>query len=154
MNNHKILLTKEGLEELKSEYDILVKVKRPEGVKRMADAREQGDLSENSEYSAAREDLALIDGRIIELEEIIRNAELVQSTHFKGSVDIGCKVTVRINGRKDVYMIVGEWEADPKEKKISHSSPLGKALMGKRVGEKIEVVAPVGKIQYTVLHIE
>ena len=69
-------------------------------------------------------------------------------------MDIGCKVTLHINGKRDIYTVVGEWEANPKEKKISHESPLGKALMGKKSGESVEVEAPAGKILYKILHIE
>lgn len=152
-NGHQVVLTKEGLEELKSEYEEVTKVKRPTAVKRLSDARDLGDLSENSEYAAAKQDLAFIDGRIAELEGIIRSAKIV-TTHGKIHVDVGCKVTLHINGKNDVYTVVGEWEADPSNKKISHESPLGKALMGKKVGEKVEVEAPAGKLHYKVLHIE
>jgi len=151
--NSKVVLTKDGLLELKREYDELVKGKRPEAVNRLADARELGDLSENSEYAAAKQDLSFIDGRILELEEIIHGAKVV-TNHTKSAVDVGCKVTLTINGKKEVFSLVGEWEADPMAKKISHSSPLGKALMGKKVGEKVEVEAPAGKVLYKILSIE
>ncbi len=151
--NNRIVLTKTGLADLKVELETLLNVKRPEGVKRLADARELGDLSENSEYAAAKQDLSFIDGRILELEEIIHGAKIV-TNHTKSQVDVGCKVTLTINGKKEMFMLVGEWEADPKEKKISHSSPLGSALMGKKVGEKVEVEAPAGKVQYKILNIE
>lgn len=148
-----VVLTKEGLEALNAEYKELVDVKRPAAVTRLADARDQGDLSENSEYSSAKQDLAFMDGRIQELEEILHDAKLI-TTHSKGLVDVGCKVTLHIHGKEEVYSIVGEWEADPMAKKISHESPLGKALLGKKVGEKVEVEAPAGKVLYKVLHIE
>ena len=151
--NNRIVLTKTGLADLKVELETLLNVKRPEGVKRLADARELGDLSENSEYAAAKQDLSFIDGRILELEEIIHGAKIV-TNHTKSQVDVGCKVTLTINGKKEMFLLVGEWEADPKEKKISHSSPLGSALMGKKVGEKVEVEAPAGKVQYKILNIE
>lgn len=151
--NNKILLTKDGLAELKKEHEELVNVKRPDAVARLAAARELGDLSENSEYAAAKQDLSFIDGRIVELEEILHGAKVV-TNHTKSQVDVGCKVTLHINGKKEVFMLVGEWEADPKEKKISHESPLGKALMGKKVGEKVEVEAPAGKLAYKILNIE
>jgi len=147
------LLTKEGLEELKKEYDDLVNVKRPVAVTRLSDARELGDLSENSEYASAKQDLSFIDGRISELEEILHGAKVITS-HTKSHIDVGCQVTLHINGRKDIFHLVGEWEADPTNKKISHSSPLGKALMGKKVGETAEVEAPAGKIIYKILSIE
>jgi transcription elongation factor GreA len=151
--NHTQILTKEGLNQLKAEFEVLTATKRPETVKRLADAREQGDLSENSEYAAAKQDLSFIDGRIAELEDILHVAKVVTS-HKKGSVDIGCKVTLTINGKKEIFHVVGEWEADPSQKKISHSSPLGKALLGKKPGDKVEVVAPAGKILYHVIEIE
>ncbi len=151
--NNKIILTKDGLAELKREHEELVSVKRPEAVTRLAAARELGDLSENSEYAAAKTDLSFIDGRILELEEIIHGAKIV-TTHGRSHVDVGCKVTLTINGKRETFTMVGEWEADPKEMKISHSSPLGKALMGKKVGEKIDVEAPAGKLSYKILNIE
>lgn len=152
--NNKVLLTKEGLADLKAEYNHLTNVKRPGAVQRLSDARDLGDLSENSEYSAAKQDLTFIDGRILELEEIIRGAKLISGNHTNSRVDIGCKVILHINGKRDEYMLVGEWEADPNEKKISHESPLGKALMGKKVGDKVIVAAPAGKVIYKILGIE
>lgn len=151
--SQKVIMTREGLIELKREYGELVNKKRPEMVTRLAIARGQGDLAENSEYAAARQDLAFIDGRIAELEKVISEAKIVAS-HSKSKVDVGCRVTLHINGKKDTFTIVGEWEADPSAKKISHSSPLGRALLGKKVGEKVEVEAPIGKIIYKILHIE
>jgi transcription elongation factor GreA len=151
--NNQILLTQEGLNELKREHEELVAVKRPEAVARLAAARELGDLSENSEYAAAKQDLSFMDGRILELEDILHGAKVITS-HGKSHVDVGCKVTVTINNKKEVFSLVGEWEANPLEKKISHESPLGKALLGKKVGEKVEVEAPAGKLHYKVMHIE
>ena len=152
--NHQTMLTKEGLDELKAEYAELTKVKRLVAVKRLSDARDLGDLSENSEYAAAKQDLAFMDGRIAELEEIIHSAKVI-TNHGKSKVDLGCKVTVHVNGgKRDVYTVVGEWEADPSNKKISHESPLGKALLGKKVGDGVEVEAPAGKIHYKILQIE
>jgi transcription elongation factor GreA len=151
--NHKVIMTKDGLAELKRELGDLMSVKRPEAVARLADARELGDLSENSEYAAAKQDLAFIDGRILELEEIIHGAKIV-TNHPKSQIDVGCKVTLTVNGKKEEFLLVGEWEANPKEKKISHESPLGKALLGKKVGEKAEVEAPAGMVSYKILNIE
>ena len=150
---HRPLLTKEGMAELKAEHDELTQKKRPGAVRRLSDARDLGDLSENSEYAAAKQDLAFIDGRIAELKLILAEATVV-AFHSKKKVDVGCKVTLHVAGKKEIFTIVGEWEADPLQKKISHSSPLGKALMGKKPGEKVEVDAPAGKILYKVLHIE
>jgi len=153
MNNNHVVVTKEGLDTLKAEYEELTNAKRPEAVTRLATAREQGDLSENSEYTDAKQNLAFIDGRIAELEVVLHDVKVV-TTHAKGQVAVGCKVTLHINGKKEDFTVVGEWEADPASKKISHESPLGKALMGKKVGEKVEVEAPAGKILYKILHIE
>jgi transcription elongation factor GreA len=151
-HNHQQLLTKEGLDTLKAEHEELVKVKRPATVIRLSDAREAGDLSENSEYVAAKQDLSFIDGRIAELEEILRAAKII-SPKKTGQVDLGSKVILHVNGKKEEFLVVGEWEADPMNKKISHESPLGKALLGKEVGEIAEVEAPAGKIKYKIVEI-
>lgn len=150
MNTKKIYLTKEGLEELKKEHHEINSVRRPEVVQRLSEARDQGDLSENAEYHAAREELSFIDGRIDELEEILKQVELIGETK-SNNVALGSKVTLKVNGKDEVYSVVGEWEADPKDRKISHESPLGKALMGKAIGETVDVEAPAGKITYTVV---
>lgn len=150
-----ILLTSDGLEELKKEYEELKNVKRPAAVKRLAAAKAQGDLSENSEYTASMDELAFIDGRISELEEILLHAKAVKSMKSAGSeVQIGCQVAVQINGKQEEFYIVGEWEADPQQRKISHNSPLGKALIGKKKGDEIEVEAPVGKVSYKILAVK
>jgi transcription elongation factor GreA len=156
MDAKKIYLTREGLGDLKKEFEELSKVKRPDVLARVSQARSMGDLSENAEYVAAREELSFIDGRIDELEELIKQAVLIQESHVKGNhvVKLGSTVTVHIKGKKEVFTLVGEWEADPKEKKISHESPLGKALLGKRIGEKVEVEAPAGKLGYTIVSVQ
>src|SRR3989344_3755065 len=100
-HNHTVVLTKDGLTELKHEHDELAKGKRPETVKRLSDARDLGDLSENSEYAAAKQDLAFIDGRIAELEEILRSAKVI-TNHGKAHVNVGCKVTLHVNGKRDI----------------------------------------------------
>ena len=152
-HNHTVVLTKDGLTELKHEHEELAKIKRPEAVKRLSDARDLGDLSENSEYAAAKQDLAFIDGRIAELEEIL-HSEKVVTNNVKTHVDVGSKVTIHVNGKRDEFTVVGEWEADPSNKKISHESPLGKALIGKKVGDAVEVEAPAGKILYKIVEIQ
>lgn len=154
MNRQKIVFTRKGLDDLKREYEELLRVKRPAAVKRLSEAKNLGDLTENSEYTAAREELSFLDGRIVELEEILRQAKAVSSSKKKSClIEIGCKVTLKINSRQEVFTIVGEWEANPSEKKISPSSPLGEALLGKKVGNKVEVSAPAGKIIYKILKI-
>lgn len=156
MDKKKVFVTKEGLEELKRELEELNNVKRPQVLDRVSQARSMGDLSENSEYTAAREELSLIDGRIEELSEIIKSANLIEETHKKGKgalIELGSGVIVSVGGKKEEFSLVGEWEADPKNKKISHESPLGKALIGKGIGEKVEVEAPAGRVVYTVVSI-
>lgn len=153
MNKH-TQVTKDGLEALKKELSELVEVKRPKMVARLANARSQGDLSENSDYQNARDELEFLDGRISELEEVIRSAVVVQSNGSKNEVVVGTKVKLKVNSQEHKFSIVGEWEADPAAKKISHTSPLGEALMGKKKGDKVEVEAPAGKIVYEVLAIE
>ena len=154
MNNKKIYLTKKGFEDLQKEYDDLVSKRRPEIVERLSAAREMGDLSENAEYTAAREELSFIDGRIEELEELLKQAELISDDNNKThSVDLGSQVIVKIGDKQETFTVVGEWEADPVEKKISHESPLGKALIGKAVGDEIEVEAPAGKMSYKIISI-
>lgn len=151
----KIYLTKEGIADLKKEYEELAKVKRPLVLERVSQARNLGDLSENAEYVAAREELSFIDGRIDELEELLRKASIIRESNgpsgAKKTVKLGSKVTLHHNGKKEVFSVVGEWEADPEEKKISHESPLGKALLGRGVGETVRVEAPAGKILYKVV---
>ncbi|MCL5438516.1 MAG: transcription elongation factor GreA [Patescibacteria group bacterium] len=157
MKNKKIYLTKEGLGELKKEHEDLTKIKRPEVLERVTQARNMGDLSENAEYVAARDELSFIDGRIEELSELLKQVNLIHETSSKGgkkTIKLGSKVTLHVDGKKEVFMLVGEWEADPKEKKISHESPLGKALIGKEVGEKVQVDAPAGKINYTIIDVD
>lgn len=150
-----IKLTKAGLDQLKAELEELRNVKRPKIVDRLANARSQGDLSENSDYQSAKEELEFMDGRIDELEEVLKNAEVVTPNPQNGhSVALGTKVTLKVGGKQTVFDIVGEWEADPMNKKISHESPLGTALLGKKVGEKAEVAAPAGKVTYEILSIE
>lgn len=153
-DNDKIKLTKKGFENLQEELESLEEEKRPKMVKRLSEARAEGDLSENSDYTNAREELEFLDGRISELEEVLKRAEVVESNGDTEHVAVGTKVRVGVDGSEHTYDIVGEWEADPKEKKISHTSPLGQALVGKKVGEKVEVEAPAGKISYKVLEIK
>jgi transcription elongation factor GreA len=154
MNAKKIYLTKKGFEEKKKEYDEVLNKRRPEVVERLSAAREMGDLSENAEYTAAREELAFIDGRIEELEELLKQAELIADGHHTTqAVEMGSQVVIKINDKKETFTVVGEWEADPTEKKISHESPLGKALLGKTVGDEIHVEAPAGKMTYKIVSI-
>ena len=152
-DKNKVFLTPKGLEELKRELKELVDVKRSEVVQKIATARDMGDLSENAAYVSAREEQAFIEGRISELEEIIKNAVVSSGTSSKGVVEVGCKIRVHVDGNEEEYCLVGAPEADPKVRKISYESPLGKALMGKKVGDKVEMEAPDGKLVYTILSV-
>ena len=149
-----IKLTKVGLEALKKELADLLDVKRPKLVDRLANARSQGDLSENSDYQSAKEELEFLDGRIDELTEVVQTAVVADGVKNGDGVGVGTKVTVKVNGKENVFDVVGDWEADPVNKKISDSSPLGLALIGKKVGDKAEVEAPAGKILYEILAVE
>ena len=151
--NGKVEITKSGLEALNKELDELVNIKRPKVVERLSNARLQGDLSENSDYHNAKDELEFLDGRISELESVTKHAIVVSGNGDGSSVSLGTKVTLNAGDSQHVFHIVGEWEADPAEKKISHTSPLGQALLGKRKGEKVEVEAPVGKVVYEILEI-
>lgn len=150
----KVQLTQEGYENLQKELKNLIEVKKPQAVERLSKARAMGDLSENSEYTAAKEDLSFVEGRIQEIEEIIKTAEVVTNHNGNHTVDVGVAVIVEANGKQDVFYIVGEFEADPMNKKLSHTSPIGKALIGKKVGDVVEVEIPSGKIQYKILEIK
>lgn len=150
MNNNSFHLTPEGLNQLKAELINLLEEKLPNARERVRVARDQGDLSENSEYHAAREDLSFLQGRADELQELIGRAKIVKKTN-KQTIGLGSKVTVKTHtGQDHVFHIVGKYEANPAEKKISDESPLGQALLGKKVGQKIEYQAPIGKIIYTI----
>jgi transcription elongation factor GreA len=148
-----LYLTKEGLEKLKAELHELKEVKRPKNIDMIKEAREMGDISENAMYDAAREEQGFIEGRITELEEILRTAVITETTK-KGIIGVGSKVTVHIDGGEETFHIVGAPEADPINKKISHESPLGVSMLGKKIGEQVEVEAPMGKLKYTILKID
>ena len=154
MPEEKILITKEGFESLKAEHQKLKDVKRPALVERLSNARKDGDLSENNDYQTAREELEFLDGRISELDAVIKNAKIVGLTCKKGTIDVGAKVVLKIKNKELEYHIVGEWEADPVAKKISLTSPLGCALSGKKVGDKVAVEAPAGIVLYDILSID
>jgi transcription elongation factor GreA len=149
--NQRVQMTPVGYRQLVDELSELEKIKLQEAIDRVARAREFGDLSENAEYHSAKEDLSALEGRIEELKDIITRVQVVDSKKSDdGEVAMGSVVHIEINGTDHEFTIVGEWEADPAAKKISHESPLGKALMGKKVGEDVEVEAPAGKVIYKV----
>ena len=149
-----VKLTPEGYDTLQKEYRELKEVKLPEAVKRLEKARSMGDLKENSEYGASKESLAFVDGRIQEIEEILRRAQVVKNQINSNEVSLGSTVCVDCNGKPDTYCIVGEFEADPLKRKLSHTSPIGTALIGKKVGDTVIVDVPAGKMKYTIVKIQ
>lgn len=150
----KFLLTREGLAHLKGEYDNLVESTRPKVIARIQQAREFGDLAENSEYDAAKEEQSLVEARISQLEQILKSVHVLQPTTQKGIVVIGSTVAVEINDEIHEFTIVGSVEADPAEKKISNESPIGQALLGLHEGESIEVAIGPVKSRIKVLQIK
>lgn len=151
----KVLLTKKGLEELKKELDYRLNVRRKEINETIRSAVEQGDLSENDEYTLALEDSHVNNARIDELRETIKNAKVVNGCPNVKKVCIGHKVTLKNENEKEmVVFVVGDTEANPLEKKISSTSPMGSALMNKKSGEEVEIETPAGKTKYTILKIE
>lgn len=153
MAKKEVFVTAEGLEKLKQELDDLINHKRPEILEQIKRARELGDLSENSLYDQARANQSFIEGRIEELETVIEQAKIISETKSSDQVGLGSHVVVHIDGDEETFAIVGEPEADPSNAKISHTSPLGQALMGKKVNESVEVEAPVGTITYRIVKI-
>lgn len=149
-----VKLTKEGLENLKKELGDLIETKKPSSIERLQKARAMGDLSENSEYSSAREEVEFVEGRIKEIEGVLKHAEVEENTNRSSKISLGSKVKVMSDGKSDMFTVVGEFEADPVEKKLSYNSPIGKALMGKTVGDVINVEVPAGNITYKVLEIK
>lgn len=140
----RFILTETGLEGLKREYQKLVGEERPQVVDRIQRAREFGDLAENSEYDAAKEAQSLLEARIFELQEVLHHAEVIASVQKNDFVLIGSKVTVQMNDEEHEFTIVGSMEANPADQKISNDSPVGKALLGLKTGEAIEIgVGPV-----------
>ncbi|MBI4281587.1 transcription elongation factor GreA [Candidatus Uhrbacteria bacterium] len=147
-------VTQEGLEKIEQELHELRTVKRKEIIVRIEKAKEMGDLSENAEYTSAREDQGFLEGRILELDALVKNAIVVNHTKGADMVEIGSVVRVQSSGGMREYTIVGSNEADPLKGKISNASPLGEAFLGKRVNDVVEVNAPKGVVHYTILGIE
>ena len=150
----KFILTRQGLTSLKSEYDELTRVKRTQITKRIQTAREFGDLSENSEYDAAKEEQSLLETRIAQLEDVLKRTQIIEPVKKADFVVIGSTIVVEIEGEKDEFTIVGTIEADPSKKKISNESPVGTAMLGAKVGEVVEVVTPIIRAKYKILEIK
>ncbi len=150
-----IVMTKEGLKALEEELNTLKTVRRREIAGRLKEAISYGDLSENSEYEEAKNEQAFVEGRILELEEKVKNAKVVdEKTHSKQVVEIGTKVKVRNAKKKSEeyeFIIVGATESDPLNFRISNEAPVGMALIGQKVGDIVSVDAPGGQYQYEIL---
>ena len=153
----KNILTSEGLKKLEGELEDLIVVKRKEVAQKIKEAREQGDLSENAEYDAAKDEQRDIEARIEEIEKILKNAEIVDEDEVNlDTINIGCQVRI-LDCEFDeelTYKIVGSTEANSLKGKISNESPVGKALLGKKVGEMVSVETQMGTVQYKVLDIQ
>ncbi len=146
-------VSKEKLEELKQELADLKGRRRIEVGERLKRAKELGDLSENSEYFEAREEQALVEARIGELEDTIKNAEIIEKPSSTGIVSIGSAIEVKKDGQQIKFTIVGSNEANPTGGFISNESPLGRAFLGKKVGDKVTISVPKGKVEYTIASI-
>ncbi len=153
MNNKPTYISAEGLAKYRAELEELVNVRRAEVAARIHDAKEHGDLTENAEYEDAKNEQAFVEGQIQRLEAIIKNATLIDSNHSTDHVQIGSTVVVEGTDGTERFTIVGSTEASPGQGKISNESPVGRALLGKRKGEKVVVHVPAGDFQYKVVEI-
>lgn len=149
-----VYLTSHGFSKAREELDFLEKVKRVEIAQRINQAREYGDLTENSEYDSAMEDQALIESRISELGNILKDAKIISQERDSDFVVIGSTVKIEMEREVDQFTIVGRVEADPSKKRISNESPLGEALLGTKAGEEVEVTTPIIKYKCKVLEIK
>jgi len=151
-----ILLTQEGYDKIVAEHDDLVTVKRKEVAERIKEAISYGDISENSEYDSAKNEQAELEERVMKLEHMLRNAKVINPSEISNDVvNVGVRVKIKDLSTKETieYSIVGSTEADPFEGKISNESEVGKQLLGKKIGEKIEVSVPDGVVSYEVIEI-
>ncbi len=148
-------LTPEGADKVKAELKELIEVKRPEIAQRLREAIKMGDLSENADYIMAKEDQGFLEGRILELQELLRAATIITESAPTGVVSMGSRVTVQESGQDpETFTLVGAKEADPRQGRISNDSPMGRALLGKRVGDAAKVETPAGAIKMKIIKIE
>lgn len=147
-------ISAEGLEKLKDELQELKTKKRQEIAARLEHAKTLGDLSENAEYQETKEEQALVETHIAELEEMLRNIVIIKDGHGGDRVAIGSTVRVKSQWGEETYRIVGSEEADPSQGKISNESPLGKAFLGRKKGESVEVKTPRGGVKYEIVGIK
>lgn len=152
MENQNTFITPEGLKKLKEELGELTNMKRREIAKRIHEAKELGDLSENAEYTEAKNEQAFIEGRILEIESIIRRATIIKQK-TRNIIDVGSKIKIQDGQKTKEYYIVGSNEADPQIGKISNESPIGQAFLGKKVGDIIEIEVPRGNKRFKIINI-
>lgn len=151
--NKQFYLTAEGIKELKKEHEELVEQRGPIA-ERIKTAREFGDLSENAEYSSARQEQERVESRISEIEHILLNVDVIKKPKVEGKVSLGSHVKLKSdNGKTKEFQVVGTVEADPLSGKISDESPIGQALLGKKVGEDVEIVTPADTSVYKVVSV-
>ena len=156
MSEQEVILTREGLKQLEDELENLRTVKRAEVKERLKEAIALGDLSENSEYDDAKNEQAFMEGRILELEKMIRNAKVIdEDAHQEGTVTVGSLVKVKDIEFDEIneYRLVGTVEADPMNNRISNESPVGRALLGRKKGEIVDVEVTAGIIKYEILEV-
>ena len=165
MAEKETILTTDGLKKLEQKLEHLKSVRRQEVAERIKQAIEFGDISENAEYADAKNEQAFIEGELQSLEKMLRSAKLIETCDANSeTVGLGCTVTLKEvkegktraanNGREMIYTIVGSAEADPGEARISNESPVGSAVLGQKVGQIVEVVAPAGRMKFKVVNIQ
>jgi len=156
MTDKTVFLTEEGLKKLEEELQYLETVRRAEVAARIQSAKEEGDISENAEYDDAKHEQAFVEGRIMTVRAMIRNAQLIEENGPSDEVRLGSHVSVLEEGldEPELYHIVGSAEVDPLNGRVSNESPIGQALMGQRVGAVVSYQAPAGEIKLTILDID
>jgi transcription elongation factor GreA len=154
-DSHSAYLTAEGIKKLQEELDTLTNIRRPEIARQIAEAKADGDVSENAGYEEAKNAQAFNEGRILTLKNILSNAVVIRENGSKETVDVGCKVTIRdvAFGDRETYTIVGSTEVDPMNGRISLKSPIGRALMGHRIGDTVDVQTPNGAVEFEIVSI-
>jgi len=155
--NDTLYLTAEGAARLKTELEQLKGPARQEISQRLRSAIQMGDLSENADYHKAKEDQGFLEGKIMELEYLLKNATIIEEKDggLREVVEVGARITVKEEGESpESYLLVGAKEADPRNGRISHESPIGSALMGHKVGDKVEVITPGGALWLEIIEIE
>jgi len=153
VNNKPTYISRDGLEKLRKELEEMVSLRRPEIAQRIHDAKEHGDLSENAEYEDAKNEQAFVEGRIQTVEALIKNATIIDEHHTNDHVQIGSTVKVDGPDGAQSFTIVGSTEARPTEGRISNESPVGRALLGRKTGDKVTVQVPAGDIAYKIVSI-